>query len=214
MNASIERIAVIQGAPGAVIQDLFRALAGRLSLALRVTGVVAESHGLTDRRCSAGYLRHVASGKRFSIFEDLGPGSTACHLEGNAVALAAEAVQQDLAAGCDLVLLSKFGKLESGGQGLVERVHCGCGSACPAVDLGLACGRDGLGQLRRDRVRHPSGQWCRNRYLAQRGSAAYPVLLACGRLRRSGNPDRAGPDRDDRHPRIGRKTALPALSHS
>jgi hypothetical protein len=118
MDAHIERIAVIQGAPGAAIQDLFSMLVDRWCLTLRVAGVVAESHGLADRRCSAGYLRRISSGERFSIFEDLGPGSMACHLDHNGAATAAEAVRRDITAGCELVLLSKFGKLEAAGKGL------------------------------------------------------------------------------------------------
>jgi hypothetical protein len=118
MDVPIKRIAVVQGAPGAVIQDLFGALAERWSPALRVAGIVAESHDLADRRCSAGYLRRVAGRERFSIFEDLGPGSTACHLDEEGAAIAAEAARRDIAAGCDVVLLSKFGKLEATGKGL------------------------------------------------------------------------------------------------
>jgi hypothetical protein len=114
----VERIAVIGGASGALIQDLFAALADRRSPALRIVGVVAQSHGLADRRCCAGYLRRIADGERFAMFEELGAGSTACHLEASGAALAAEAVRQDLTAGCDLVLLSKFGKLEAAGKGL------------------------------------------------------------------------------------------------
>jgi hypothetical protein len=115
---SVDGIAVIAGATGAVIQDRLAALADRRSPALRIAGVVAESHGLADRQCSAGYLRSIAGGERFAMFEDQGPGSTVCHLDGNGVARAAAAVRQDLAAGCDVVLLSKFGKLEAAGNGL------------------------------------------------------------------------------------------------
>jgi hypothetical protein len=118
MNVSTEWIAVVQGAPGAVIQDLFSALVGRWSQTLRVVGVVAESHGFTDRRCSAGYLRRITSGERFAIFEDLGPGSTACHLDESGATAAAEAVREDMVVGCDLTLLSKFGRLEVAGKGL------------------------------------------------------------------------------------------------
>jgi hypothetical protein len=118
MSTPIELIAVVQGAPGVTIQDLFSALVDRWSPTLRVAGVVAESHGLPDRKCSAGYLRRVANGERFSIFEDLGPGSTVCQLDQGGAAAAAEAVRGDIAAGCDVVLLSKFGRLEAAGKGL------------------------------------------------------------------------------------------------
>ncbi len=85
---------------------------------MRIAGVLAEGHGLPDRACNAGYLRPVGNGERFAIFQDLGIGSSACHLEGAGVFAAAETVRQDIAAGCDLVVLAKFGKLEAAGGGL------------------------------------------------------------------------------------------------
>jgi hypothetical protein len=118
MDTAIEPIATVQGASGPEIQDLFSALADHWAPGLRVAGVVAESHGLADRACSAGYLRRIAGGERFSIFEDVGPGSTTCHLDENGAGSAAAAVRQDIAAGCDVVVLSKFGKLEAAGKGL------------------------------------------------------------------------------------------------
>jgi hypothetical protein len=118
MVASGERIAVAQGAPGETIQSVFGALAERWSARLRVAGVIAEGHGLADRRCRAGYLRHIAGGERFSIFADRGSGSRACHVDQDGAAAAAEAVRRDIIAGCDLVLLSKFGRLEAAGKGL------------------------------------------------------------------------------------------------
>lgn len=120
MDRPAQTIAVVRGAPGAAVQDLFRALVDRWQPSVRLAGVVAESHGLAGRACSAGYFRNIGTGELFPIFQDLGPGSTACHLEGAGALTAAEAVQRDIAAGCDLVLLSKFGKLEAGGEGLLD----------------------------------------------------------------------------------------------
>src|SRR3546814_9211007 len=114
----VKRVAVVQGAPGAVVQDLFGKLAARWQASMRLAGVLAEDHGLADRACSAGYLRSLSGPERFPIFEDRGPGSTACHIEGAGALTAAEAVRRDIARGFDLVLLSQFGKLEAGGGGL------------------------------------------------------------------------------------------------
>jgi hypothetical protein len=117
MESAIERIAVIQGAPGNVIEELIAAFITRWSVALRIAGVVAENHGLPDRSCAAGYLTSIASGKRYSIFADKGPDIVECHLDGRGAAAAAEAARDDIATGCDVVVLNKFGKLESMGGG-------------------------------------------------------------------------------------------------
>jgi hypothetical protein len=111
-------IAVVRGASNAEIQGIFRALADQWRPQVRLAGLVAEDHGLADRHCQAGYLRNLTSGARFSIFHDLGPGVAMCHLDGIGAAAAAAGVQSDIAAGCDLVLLNKFGKLEAAGDGL------------------------------------------------------------------------------------------------
>jgi hypothetical protein len=83
-------------------------------------GLIAENHDLPDRACSAGFLRNITTEERFSIFQDLGLGSTACHVDGSGALQVAAAVQRDIAAGRDLVVLSKFGKLEAGGGGLLR----------------------------------------------------------------------------------------------
>lgn len=109
---------MVLGTSGAAVQDLFATLADRWSPALRVAGVIAEGHGLADRVCRAGYLRRICSEERFAIFDDRAPRSEACHIEERGVEAAAKAVLRDMEAGCDLVLLSKFGKLEAAGKGL------------------------------------------------------------------------------------------------
>src|SRR5215470_15922432 len=113
-------IAVVRGAPNAEIQLILRALADKWRPDFRLAGLVAEDHGLADRHCQAGYLRNLTTGARFSIFHDLGPDAAMCHLDGAGAVAAAAGVQSDIAAGCDLVLLNKFGKLEAAGDGLAS----------------------------------------------------------------------------------------------
>jgi hypothetical protein len=133
MNKAAERIAVVEGGTGAAIQELFRALADRWRPTVRLAGVLAEDHGLADRACSAGFLRSLGSGELFPMFRDPGPGSAVCHLEGAGVLAAADAVRLDIARRCDLVLLSKFGKLEAGGGGLCGAFRAAIASGIPIL---------------------------------------------------------------------------------
>ncbi len=59
----------------------------------------------------------ISNGVRYSIFQNLGPSATACHLDPAGVVMACESVIREIARGCDLVILSKFGKLEAEGGG-------------------------------------------------------------------------------------------------
>jgi hypothetical protein len=133
MRSRVDMIAVIQGAPNKTVQDTFRMLIDRWGASVRVAGVVAETHGFADRACSAGFLRNVYTGERFSIFRDLGPGSTACHLDECGMLAATAAVRRDIAAGRDLVLLSKFGKLEASGVGLLNAFKAAIDSHIPVL---------------------------------------------------------------------------------
>ena len=125
--------AVVQGAPNAQIQAIFRTLADSWKSEVRLAGAVAEDHGLPDRVCQAGYLRTLATGARYSIFHDLGPNAAACHLDGTGAAAAAIAVQHDIEKGCDLVLLNKFGKLEADGNGLAVAFRAALAAGLPLL---------------------------------------------------------------------------------
>ncbi len=133
MEDVIKKIAVVQGAPSALVQALFRDLAQRWQASARLAGVIAEDHGLPDRACSAGYLRSLSDGERYPIFQDLGPGSKECHLAGDGAAVAAAAVRRDIAAGCDLAVLSKFGKLEANGGGLRDAFGAAIEAGVPVL---------------------------------------------------------------------------------
>lgn len=108
MNDEPAPIGVVQGATTEEIQALFRDFVARLGPAARIVGVL-EDEALTS----------LADGRQFPLYQDLGACASSCALDAQGVVLAGEAVRQDIEAGCDLVVLSKFGKLEAeSGSGL------------------------------------------------------------------------------------------------
>jgi hypothetical protein len=112
-------IAILQGADSAVIQQLLAEFFTRWHSRARIVGVIEDPQG-DSCGCAPGHLRNLAGGRSFPIFQDLGPGSTGCSLDGASLVEAGEQVRRDIAAGCDLVLLSKFGKFEAeNGSGLL-----------------------------------------------------------------------------------------------
>jgi hypothetical protein len=72
-------------------------------------------------------------GHDIRFFHDLGPGVAMCHLDGVGAVAAAAAMQSDIAAGCDLVLLNKFGKLEIAGEGLVSAFRAAITAGLPLL---------------------------------------------------------------------------------
>jgi len=120
MDQVMRTIAAVQGTPSAAVRGLFRALVTRWQSSARIVGVLEERHGQGDQVCGAGYLRSIASGARFPIFQDLGRGSTGCRIDPAGLLQASEAVRRDIEAGCDLVVLSRFAKLEAARGGLTS----------------------------------------------------------------------------------------------
>lgn len=96
---------------------------------LNVVGLIAEMHGLENRVCRAGYLRDVVSGKTFSIYVETPRAETSCHLDADGVDTACGELLKQIAES-DLVVLSKFGKLEA------ER-----GGLAPAFDAAITAGK-------------------------------------------------------------------------
>ncbi|HMK78255.1 MAG TPA: DUF2478 domain-containing protein [Xanthobacteraceae bacterium] len=133
MQRDGETIAVVQGGSSAAAQELFRAFVSRWHASARIVGVIEENHGLGERTCNGGYLRSIASGELFPLFQDLGSQSTACHLEGSGATSASAAIARDIAAGCDLVLLSKFGKLEAARGGLASAFAAAIEAGVPVL---------------------------------------------------------------------------------
>ena len=133
MEETTKIIAVVRRASNLEIQAIFRALADKWQPDVRLAGLVAENHGLPDRHCQAGYLRNLTTGARFSIFHDPGRGVAMCHRDGVGAVAAAAAVQRDITAECDLVLLNKFGKLEIAGDGLASAFRAAMTASLPLL---------------------------------------------------------------------------------
>ncbi|HEX7872670.1 MAG TPA: DUF2478 domain-containing protein [Sphingobium sp.] len=102
-------IAVVQGASGEAIQALFAHFVARWSQKVRIAGLIEEPEG----GAPDGSLRAIADGSRYRLFQDLGEGAASCGLDPAELVRAGEAVRHHVASGCDLLILSKFGKLEA-----------------------------------------------------------------------------------------------------
>lgn len=114
------RIATVIGADSATTQALLATMAaGWRASGTRVVGVIAESHGLSDRTCGAGILRDIASGKPHRIYLETAPSHTSCHLDAAGVEAACAEIRDQILTS-DLVILSKFGKLEAMRAGLAD----------------------------------------------------------------------------------------------
>ncbi|MGO4558192.1 DUF2478 domain-containing protein [Mesorhizobium sp. 2RAF21] len=83
---------------------------------IRVVGVLAENND-AGGVCSAGFLRDIASGTSYSVRLDTLPTGTTCHLDAAGMDDACSGLLTQIAS-ADVVVISKFGKLEAMQQGL------------------------------------------------------------------------------------------------
>src|SRR5262249_10939373 len=110
----------VQGGESADIQGLLSSLAKHWRASgLRVAGVVEDITPGVRKACGGSVLRNLRSGLTYRLYQDLGAHSTACCLDPAGVAEACQDVLRDLEV-CDVVILSKFGKLEAERSGLLD----------------------------------------------------------------------------------------------
>lgn len=132
MSRTRKQIAALQGASSAEIQLLLKQFVKRWQ-SIRIAGVIEESENPESEVCSSGYLVKVSTGALFPLFQDLGPGSSACCLDPAGVVMACEEIVREIVSGCDLVILSKFGKLEISGSGLSSAFAAALEYDVPAI---------------------------------------------------------------------------------
>jgi len=110
-------IAVIANREGQDSQALIsRAAADWRGAGVRVVGVLAENND-AEGSCSAGFLRDIASGRKYSIHLDALPTGEMCHLDATGLTDACAVLLGQIDS-ADVVIISKFGKLEEMQQGL------------------------------------------------------------------------------------------------
>lgn len=113
MPDEIMPIAIVQGAASDEVQRLLSAFVARHRDRTKIVGLIEEVGVEPDQQCGPATLRSIADGSRYAMFQQLGAGSAACAFNPESVVTAAELVARQVVDGCDLVVLSKFGKYEA-----------------------------------------------------------------------------------------------------
>lgn len=108
--------------PAHAIDGLLRTVADRLAAGGWHIGGVIQSRQ-TDDGCAGMLLEDIRSGTRRSIAQNLGTLSTSCKLDSSAMADIAGALERQIDAGLDLLIINRFGKLEFDGGGLRSAVE-------------------------------------------------------------------------------------------
>lgn len=127
-------IAAVQGGDSDAIQGFLASLAQSWrSRGLVVAGVVEECVLKARDGREKTALRDLVSSALFPLKQDLGSGSTSCSLDLQGLAAAACSVETAIEAGCDCVILSKFGKIEAQGGGLIGAFYAAIAGGRPIV---------------------------------------------------------------------------------
>lgn len=103
---------------GQHVDDLMRAIADRLRAdGLRLAGAVQINQTRPWRPKCDMTLVDLSSGREVRISEDRGPEARGCRLDVAALDQAMVMTADGLAAGADLLIVNKFGKMEAAGRG-------------------------------------------------------------------------------------------------
>src|SRR5262249_28099634 len=114
-------IGAVRGATTADIQKLLAAFAERRRRdGCRVAGAMEWPATVGACLCGPLALKDLASGALFPVTLNLGPGSSACRLDAAGLAEACQSVLRAISQEADLVVLSKFGKVETEGSGFLD----------------------------------------------------------------------------------------------
>lgn len=133
-NSAMSAIAAVIYGPDEDCDGLLAALGRSWRQAgLAVVGLV-QVNGTSCAEDGDMELEVLHSGRRINICQDLGSCSTgACRLDPAGLAEAAGALRQALAAPADLVVVNKFGRMESEGGGLVAEIGEAVAAGLPLV---------------------------------------------------------------------------------
>jgi hypothetical protein len=90
--------------------------------------------GLLQEPCGESvFVTHIDSGKRIDLMQNLGACAEGCRLDSAALAEAAGLLAQSVAAAPDLLLVSRFGRVELEGGGFLNEIGAACLAEIPTL---------------------------------------------------------------------------------
>lgn len=118
------RLAAVRFVPEDSIDALLGSVAEALvARGLRVSGALQVLSDPAAEGCQCDIdLRSIADGRLFRISQSLGRGSEGCRLDPAGLGACAAALEREVAAGCDLLILNRFGKGEAEGRGFRDLI--------------------------------------------------------------------------------------------
>jgi hypothetical protein len=114
--------------PDAVLQQFAVDLRAR---GIRAVGLVQVGHRMRDQPKLDAVLVH--SGERLELLQDLGPLAAGCRLDVGQLLSAGSQVADAIGQGADLLIINRFGKLESEGKGLSFLIDRALSADIPVV---------------------------------------------------------------------------------
>jgi hypothetical protein len=100
---------------------------------IRLGGFVQISEDTQNCGCKDTYVLDLQTGARTKILQDLGAGSQGCRVDPAALAGIGHLVTQSLAHAPQLMIINRFGRLESEGKGLREEIASAAFSGIPTL---------------------------------------------------------------------------------
>ncbi len=100
----------------------------------RVAGLVQE-RACDERLCALHdvRVRDLVTGDTLAIMQDLGREATGCRVDPAAIAVAARRLEAALAENPDLLVVNRFGRLESEGQGTLAEIGRAFADGVPLI---------------------------------------------------------------------------------
>lgn len=100
---------------------------------LRLAGCVQVNAPPPCEGACAMELRLLPDGEAIRISQDLGPGATGCRLDTGVLQEAVAQVERIAAAGCDLMIVNKFGRHEETGHGFRDVIAAAMAEGIPVL---------------------------------------------------------------------------------
>jgi len=128
------KIGVIVRPPDASVPDSMEGFARILQgQGFLVRGLVQRNSASSGDCACTMTLVDLENGQEFRISQNLGSGSTWCRVDTQAVAEASSVLRRAMENEIDLLVVNKFGKLESQGHGMVDEIAAAVSRGIPLL---------------------------------------------------------------------------------